>query len=669
MYDPLIVYSVTGGYRPSQSYGGPDVSPNVLFRGANYWLRPFGRLVPVKGVIQRSATSFGPRIFPLDTYRGLIAGSMIDNSMTGPNGEYYDIKRVPKSSLVRYNNALFFLSQETSKQIYINEDTSSPFVLTGVTTSSVSGKLRVALLSGTTYTAHDAGLPIPASTGTVSTESGGTKSMDGIVSIVACAKRIGTETLSNPTAANVQTMTAAGPNRIRVELPTAINGQDAWLYGGSYWGQGNYGPWRLVREVRVTVEGTITYTNGVNTVSGVNSRFARDLRSGDKVLVGATPYYVKVVSDTSLELYSDAALTTSAPFAASTGTYTTTVKEIVLDWRNGELTDLIEFDNDEPPILDGLMLFNNVPFGWKGSTLYPSKIGNPESFPRIYARSTQTGANIVTAMAGDARMFLLTTNGLEVVTFTQNPADPFLIRQAWSFGFSSPTQAVVAEGTLFAAVGTVNGVKIVRTRVDDSPDLEFSAPIESDMASWRADRVVMGLDPANGAVLAMHYDGTSTTTVIPYMLQQGVWGLPIQISGQVTSAATVNNSCEIVIKSGANYQVYQWEGASGADTQSYVAFPFLDKDGLRQTIKAIKFTGNADMLYIFKAEPGIPIPDVTDVSKAIAALPLADTLQHQNIIYTNVPNAQSFSVRVDSAGNGALITEVVVAGVINGVMR
>jgi hypothetical protein len=266
-------------------------------------------------------------------------------------------------------------------------------------------------------------------------------------------------------------------------------------------------------------------------------------------------------------------------------------------------------------------------------------------------------------------MFLLTTNGLEVVTFTQNPVDPFLIRQVWSFGFSSPTQAVVAEGTLFAAVGTINGVKIVRTRVDDSPDLEFSAPVESDMAAWRADRVVMGLDPANGAILAMHYDGTSTTTVIPYMLQQGVWGLPIEVSGQVTSAATVGNACEIVIQSGADYRVYQWEGGTGEDIQSYVAFPFIDKDGLRQTIKALKFTGNADMLYIFKAEPGIPIPDVTDESKAVVALPLADSLQHQNIIFTNVPNAQSFSIRVDSSGNAALITEVVALGLINGMQR
>lgn len=656
MYQPLTVFSVTGGYRPSQSIAGPDVSPNVLYRGANYWLRPFGRLVPSKGTLQRSATSIGPRVFPLDIYRGEIAGTLI-------NG------KLPKSSLVRYNRALFYVSEEAGKQVYINESTSTPYTLTSVTTSATPGKLRVALLSGTTYTAHDAGLVAPASVGTVSVEPGGSKSMDGIVSILACAKRIPTETISNPSPVDVQTLSSSGNNRIRVILGTPATGQDAWMLGGTYWGQGNFGPWRLIREIRITIEGTVTYTNGVNTVTGNGTRFVRDLRSGDLITIATAPYYVKVLSDTSLELYSDAALTTAANFTGTTGTYATSPTSVVLDWRNGELTDLIEFDNDEPPILDGLMLFNNVPFGWQGNVLYPSKIGNPESFPRVYARITQTGADIVSALAGDARIFLLTTNGLEVVTFTQNPTDPFLIRQAWSFGFSSPTQAVVAEGTLFAAVGTASGVKVVRTRVDDSPDLEFSSPVESDMATWNVANVVMGIDPTNGAILVMHYDGVSKTTVIPFMLQQGVWGLPIEISGQVTSAATVNNTCELIVKSGSDFTAYQWEGGSGESTSSYVAFPFIDKDGLRQTIKALKFTGNANLISIFKAEPGLIIPDVTKVSDAVVTLPLMDDMMHQNVVLTNVPNAQSFSVRVDSYGKAALVTEIVVSGIVNGIQR
>lgn len=658
MYSPLVVYSVTGGYRPSQSIGGPDVAPNVLYRGRNYWLRPFGRLVPVRGVLRRSTQSTGPYIFPIGRYRGSIGGSLVSG-------------RLPKSSLVRYNRALFFVSEQTSQQVYLNESTipipSMPFTLTGVITSPTSGKLRVALLNGNTYQAHDAGLTAPQALTNVSPISGGTKGMDGIVSIVACRKRINTETISNPSPANTQTLSASVNNRLRVVLPAAADGQDAWLLGGTYWGQGNFGPWRLIREVRVALEGTMSVSTVTVNQSqesllvGSNTRFLRDLRVGDVISIAGQSYTLTAIaSDT----------TASATLGPEQGAgASATVLEVVLEWRNGELTDLIEFDNDEPPILDGLMLFNNVPFGWQGNVLYPSKIGNPESFPRALARITQTGADIVSAIAGDARIYLMTTNSLEVVTFTQNPADPFLIRQAWSFGFSSPTQAVVAEGTLFAAVGTATGVKVVRTRVDDSPDLEFSAPVEADMANWNVSNVVLAVDPSNAAVLVMHYDGVSTTTVLPYMLQQGVWGLPIPVPGKVTSATTVNNSCELMVAEDNGFKTYEWEGDTGANTAAYVAFPFIDKEGLRQVVKGIKFTGSADTIYVYKAEPGIVVPDVTDTMQALTALRTEGDLMHQNLIFVNIPNAQSFSIRVDSRGNTAVISEITVLGLLNRIQR
>ena len=656
MYQPLVTFSVSGGYRPSQSYGGPDAAPNTLFRGKNYWLRPYGRLVPVLGVSQRSATSIGPRIFPLDQYRGVIAGALVSS-------------KVPKASLVRYNQALFFLSEETSKQIYINEAISTtvpptgPFNLGSVTTSSTAGKLRVAILSGSTYTAYDAGLDAPASVGTVSLTSGGSKSMDGIVSVVAVAKRLVTQTLSNPSPADVQTMSAGVNDRLKVTLPVAASGQDAWLYAGTYWGQGNFGPWRVIREVRVSLEGTVTINNTNSTLAGTSTRFLRDLRVDDVITIGGVDYTIATIT-------SDTAATLTVTPGVNLSAQTATMKTAVLQWRNGELGELIDFDNDIPPILDGLMLFNNVPFGWKGNILYPTKIGSAESFPRTLARGTQSGADIIHALAGDARIYLLTTNGLEVVTFTQNESDPFLIRQAWAFGFSSPNQALVAEGTLYAAVGTASGVKIVRTRVDDSPDLEFSAPVESDMASWNVANVVMGLDPANGAVLAMHYSsGTGITTVIPYMLQQGVWGLPQEITGQVTSAATVSNGCELIIKSGTDYTVYQYEGGNGSSTAAYVAWPFIDKDGWRQVIKDIKATLKANTLYVFKADPGVAIPDITNTANAAVSFTLTNTLLHETLIQTNVPNAQSFSIRVDSTGSSAVITEVVVSGLINKIRR
>ncbi len=659
-YSLFTRFSANGGYWPAQSLAGPEVSPDAIYRGVGFWVRPGGRLKPVKGAAAISATNVGSRIYPLDVCRGEIEGGLVSG-------------KLPKESLVRYqNSALFYLSENTSQQVRINESTSTPYTLTGVTTSATAGKLKVAILSGTTFTPYDAGLDAPMSAGTVTTEAGGTKSMDGIVSIVACARRISTDTTSNPSPASVQTLVAAGSNRIRVVLPAAQSGSDGWFYAGTEWGRGNFGPWKLIRQVRSVIEGTV----GIATLAmtGTGTRFTRDLRVGDVVTVNSVDYTIATIT-------SDTAATVAAG-ADQTAPKTATMKEIVLDWRNGELTDLIEFNNDTPPILDGLMLFNNVPFGWKGNVLYPSKIGNPESFPRELARSTQSGADIIHALAGDARIYLLTTNGLEVVTFTQNDADPFLIRQTWSFGFSSPSQAVVAEGTLYAAIGTssgsvgsastTTGVKIVRTQIDDSPDLEFSAKVESDMLSWSVSGVTMGVDPANGAVLAIYQDGTDTT-ILPYMLQQNVWSLPQKITGQrVMSAAAVSNTCALICYNGTNFRVYAHEGGSGASIDKYVAWPFVDTpgEGLRKIIKRIKVTGDVDSLYVYKGEPSVAIPDVTSTGAAtLGPVTLSGALRLESMIQTNVQNCQAYSVRLDSNDSDAEIVEVGVWGIINEIGR
>ncbi len=653
----LKTLSATGGYRPITSIGGVDATPDTIYRGLNYWVRPSSRLTPVKGVSQIAAVNIGSRIYSLNQYRGEIAGGLVSGAL-------------PKESLVRYQgSALFFVSENTSQQVYINESTSTPFTMTGVTTSSIAGKLRVALLSGTTYTVYDAGVQPPASIGTVTTEVGGSKSMDGIVSIVACARRTITDSTSNPTPASVKTMVAAGANRIRVVLPSPGTGTDGWFYGGTTWGAGNFGPWRVIREVLSVVSGTSTFTNGVNTFTGSETRYLTYLRDGDKITVNATDYFFKSNTNTAGSLYSDAALTTPVNFAGATGTYSITMKEIVLDWRNGELGELIEFDNDIPPLLDGIFLFNDTPFGWRGNTLYPSKIGNPDAFPAASARSTQSGSDIIQAISGDARIYLLTKNGLEVVTFTQVEGDPYLIRQVWAFGFDSPTQAVIADGTLYAAVGTSNGVQIVRTRVDDSPDLNFSANIQSDMIGWVASRVVMGVDPSNGAVVAFYNDGTNTTA-IPWMIQQNAWSLPQSITGQVKDCATAANMLDLVIYDNTNFRAYQFEGGNGSTTAAYCAWPFLDMDGMRQILKRLKVTAQADSLYVFAATPGVVAPDPSNTANAIAGpYTLANVLEHDSVIQTNVQNAQSFSIRIDSLGANAVITEVDCFGLVNEIFR
>lgn len=645
----LDMLTATGGYRPVASVGGADTQPNVLYRGSGYWLRPGGRLKPVKGSTQISATNIGARIYAIDIYRGSIAGGLVSGAL-------------PKESLVRYQqSALFFLSENTGQQVYLNESTSSPFTLTGVTTSSMAGKLRVALQSGTTFTAYDAGLQAPSSVGTIATEAGGSKAMDGKVSIVACQRRTAVDVTSNPSPASVQTLSSGSNNRIRVTLGTLTTGADAWWFGGTDWGRGDFGPWKLIREVRVIPTGTFGLTNGSAAFTGIGTRFLRDLRPGDQVTLDGSNYLVATVT-------SDTAGTLTTNFTGTTASYSGTMVQVVLDYRNGELTDLIEFDNDPPPIMDGILNFNNVLFGWKNNTFYAAKIGNPEAWPAVLARSTMSGGNIIQALGGDAKIYLLTTNSLEVITFTQNPDDPFLLRQVWAFGFTSPSQAVVAEGLLYAAIGVSAGVKIVRTRVDDSPDLEFSANIESDLAGWNVSNVVMAVAPAEGAVLAVHNDG-SNTTLIPYMLQLGAWSLPQALTGRVKDAATVANTCDFIVYDGTNFRAYQFEGGSGSGIAKYVCWPFLDREGIRQTLKRFKFIGDADTLYVYVITPGGSVPDVTNTGAALASYTLIGSLTMAEQIQTNVQNAQGYAIRIDSDDSDSEIVECGVWGLLNPIGR
>jgi len=658
----LTSFTAGGGYRPVQTLAGPDARPDTPYRGKNFWIRPGGRVVPVKGVgSQLSSQNLGARIFPIDQYRGEVDGAQIVDA-SNPSGY-----RLPKTSLVRYNqSALFFVSELASQQVYINESTSSPYTMTGVTTSPTAGKLRVAVMSGTTFNVYDAGIQAPAAPSTAK-ESGGSKAMDGVVSIVQCEGRIETDTFSNPSPVYKDTMVAASNQRLRVTLSASSSGCNTWRFGGTDWARGDQGPWKTIRDVRVNPEGTIAVTSGSATLTGTGTRFQRDFRAGDLVTIDGSDYTIATIT-------SDIAGTLTSN-STSTGSFTATMKQVVLEWRNGEIgPDVIEFDNDVPPLMDGIAVFNNVLFGWKNNEFYPGKIGNPEAFPNALQRTTQGGGNIVGVHAGDGRIYLLTTNGLEVVSFTQNPAEPFLIRQVWNFGFEAQNQAVVVDGTLYAAVGTDYGVKIIRTRVDDSPDLEFSADVESDMKSWVASQVIMTHDPASGALLAMYWQptpGARTTTVLPFLMQQGIWSFPHEISNQVVDAAVVNNNCELIVYDGTNYRAFRFENGNGSTTEAYCAWPFIDPpiDSLRKVIKRLKFTGKANTLRLYVAQPGQAAPVNTSTGTATVSHTLDSINGHHLQVQTNIPNAQSYSVRVDSTGADANFSQCDVWGYPNLISR
>ncbi len=653
------------GYKPSQSVGGPDADPNSIYRGYDFWIRAGGILKPCRGTLPISANETGPRIWPLDIYRGSFRGGTLLN-------------RPPKrQALVRYQkSALFYLSEDPSVQVIINESTTTPFNLTGVVTSPIPGKMRVAIQNGTSFTQYEAGFDAPVSIGVAAAQPGGVKGMTGRVSVRIAAKRMATETVSNPTAASVFDLDAAGNNRIRVALPTMVTGQDAWVFGGTFWNLGDYGPWYVIRESKTNLIVTAFNGSGVVTVNG-DDNASTSLQPGDLIVIAGDLSYVSNVNpptSTTFNLASDPAGNVPKVWPGGDGTYTCTLLEAVLDWRDGEIggpngDSIMEFDNDAPPILDGVMLFNNIPFGWQGNQIFPSKVGNPEAYPIARRRMTQSGSDIVNILAGNARIYVMTTSGLEIVIFTQVDSDPYFLKQIWGFGFSSPTQGVVADGVFYGAVGTPTGVKVIRTREDQSPDLTFSQPVESDMLGWNINNVVMAINPREGAVLAIHNDGTNTT-IIPYMLQDGFWSIPQRISGQVVSAATVQNNCELSVFTGIQGLVYRHENGDG-NIARIAVWPFLDlpTDTLRKTIKRLQIVSTALVLGLKVIKPGQNIPDPIFGVPEFALTTTSTAVASNNVAFLNAQQAALYQVAVGSFGPGTEISEINLFGIINDIWR
>src|SRR5438093_10348521 len=101
------------GYFPS----APDIPPaefvGTIKRGSNVWIRPTGRPEVANGLSEVSAQNVGARIFAADTQRATIAGGL-----TG--------SRLPYASLIRYDNkTLFYVSENTGSQVYLDESTIS----------------------------------------------------------------------------------------------------------------------------------------------------------------------------------------------------------------------------------------------------------------------------------------------------------------------------------------------------------------------------------------------------------------------------------------------------------------------------------------------------------------------------------------------------------------
>lgn len=635
------------GYWPSAADIPPIDFLGTIRAGSNVLLRSTGKIEVAKGLSEVSSTNVGARIFAANTDRVTIAGGLSGS-------------QVPYAGLFRYQNSvLFFLSQDTSAQLYVNESAAS-----GVTTSATAGLLRIAIPDGGGgYTTVDAGFDKPSiPSTTVTTSAGETRTMSGTIGIAVAAWRSKTQAIGPPSETVYNSITPATGTVIRYTLGSVVSGQDGWAYLGTRWNDQG-GELRVVRYVYKQPRGTFTATNGsANLTAGVGTFWTQDLRPGDIVTIDGGTYTINsVTSNTTAVL--------TGNFTGSTNSgKTMIITDVAGAWTNRELGRIVSRDTFRAPRAAGVTQYGGRVLVWgipdtqsvasslvTGNSIQPTLANNPEHVG-LFAIVTDSGSDLVNVLGGNGPLYLMTTTGLEVVNLTSDPANPYTIRIVSEPGFKATTNGVL-YGNIFYGFSN----RPLRTQINGDIDHEFAEAPWSDMQTWDAQRVIVAVDPVNEAVVYI-YDNGSTSVAIPYMAQLGWWGPPLNFSARIIDAAVVNGSLYVTYLSGGNYRVNRWEGGTGIGGTRYVASQYYDPRLLeRSRVKRLRFSGKAGTLRVYAASEDVAIPDVSDTAAAAATFTLSDVDKLEPEIHTNI-HGNGFAFRVDFSSNDGKLTKLVAAG-------
>lgn len=628
----------SGPYYPSAPQLAPRELQGTIKAGSNVWRRPGGEIEVANGLLQTSATNVGPRIFAADIQRATIEGAMVGN-------------RLPYAGLLRYENAaLFFVSEETSKQVYLNEAAA-----TGVTTSSTAGRLRVAIPDGVGgYSTFDAGFekPLLVTGDVISISGSGLKNMTGSIGVAIAPWRTTTNAIGPPSDLFYRSLTAASQSLVRVDLPLAVSGQDGWILGGTRWNDQS-GQILEVRRVYITPRGTFTATNGSAVLTaGVNTHFTLDLQRADLVVIDGNIHSI-------LSIQSDSQATLTAVFTGTTGAgKTMTITDAAGDWFDGELEAILLRNIIKPPRCAGVLQYAGRVFVWgclgqnatataTGPMVFAAMDSNPEHCG-IFGIRAASGSDLVNVLGGDGPMYLMTTTDLEVVSFTGNPDTPFIVRTIAEPGFKAATNGVLYSDYFYGF-----NRRPLRTRAEDNIDVQFAAPVWSDMEGWDAERVMVAVDPVNQAVLYI-YDNLTTSIAMPWMTQQNQWGPPLNFSARILDTAVVNGELYVTYLDGANVRVNQWEGGAGIGGTRYIASQYLDPSNLlTDRVKGVLATGKVASVSIYAVEAGAAVPDVSVLGQAAVTFTETDTDVSEPAEFTNVAG-RAFAYRVDFGDGGHL---------------
>lgn len=362
---------------------------------------------------------------------------------------------------------------------------------------------------------------------------------------------------------------------------------------------------------------------------------------------------------------------------------------INLEWLDAQVerNDLITFDNDPPSDAEFVMNFNNVPVyiscQGPGSTspgpfIIPAKPDNIEAAPLTLAFSSSPPETIYGFVLAEGRLYLLTSNHLQIAQGTPQPDIPVLIQPFSKPGFKNPDQVIVLGDRLY--MYPTSGPTRAREGVAGSATDDFATAVQEITSDWVPGHVRLAHDPSNDAVCWIHSannlndDGFWTTRILMFGRKQDDWIGDVLLSSStgdmiVSGVATVGQSLNFLAggrqsDNSVAVGTFTFDVVSGDPVEWYAAAQISDSgDEMRSVVvKRPRATAKTTdgSLGIFGWQP-TQVIDVDALESGNAAsltgavsIPNAAGVVETEQFPVNCPNLTSSTIRIQGefAGSG-----------------
>jgi len=493
---------------------------------------------------------------------------------------------------------------------------------------------KVSILSGSTYSHYPLGMDTPGAP-TVAGVAGGTKGMIAAsYAIRVTAERLATLGFNNPSAPVTFSITAGQRVQITFAAVDSTHGQDA------------HGVW--------------------------GTRYVDSQDTTGQNLINGPWFRVGQVAESALD-----------------GS-----RRANFEWLDGEIEtqgaglagSLLTFDNDAPPNAEFVALFNGVPV-WiscngpgdtsPGPFIRPAKPSNVEAAPAGLGYPTSPPETILGVVSSEARLYLLTTNHLQIAQPTASEFVPVRVSPFWKTGFKNPYQLVFINGTLYGATNS-GPARSVGGGDKQEAENTWASAIAEFYKSWVKGHILVAHDPLNDCVCYFHSaynlnsSGFWTTRVWCWGLSAQEWVADILLSSTtqdmiVSGVSTVGNNLDFLCggrlsNNTVSMGTYRFDTGSGSSVSYYIAAQFSDSGEELRTKKlgpTFRVTGKitSGNLKVYGAAPtqSIPVSDLEAGTNALATLALSNgsNVIEGAALKANVKNLKQHTVRVEGTWDGS----------------